>query len=96
MSIIKILSAETSTTMSFKGIIYFLSWGLCFISPASAQSFEQLADQYRSYDIQCQNSGANCWARDQVGEKLSLMGAYLCGRRDWYVTPQEASAAGCR
>ena len=63
---------------------------------AHAQSFDDLANQYRSYDVQCENSGANCWARDQVGEKLSLMGAYLCGRRDWYATPEDASSAGCR
>jgi len=96
MSIIKILSAETSATMNSRALFIFLSCGLCFISPASAQSFDELANQYRSYDVQCQNSGANCWARDQVGEKLSSMGAYLCGRRDWYATPEEASAAGCR
>jgi len=55
---------------------------------AHAQSFDELANQYKSYDVQCQNSGANCWARGQVGEKLSSMGAYLCDRRDWYATPE--------
>jgi len=29
---------------------------------AHAQSFDELANQYKSYDVQCQNSGATCSA----------------------------------
>jgi len=79
-------------------LLLCLPLGISLLCPhqAFAQSFDELANKYKSYDVQCQDSGANCWARDQVGEKLSSMGAYLCGRRDWYATPEEASNEGCR
>jgi hypothetical protein len=82
--------------MISKSLFILVSFELFFGYPAKAQTFDELANQFRSYDVQCQNSKTNCWARDQVGEKLSSMGAYLCGRRDWYATPEQASAAGCR
>jgi hypothetical protein len=66
------------------------------IDPVMANSFDRLADQYQSYDLQCQATGNNCWARDQVGEQLMQMGGRLCGRRDWVSTPEAANAAGCQ
>jgi hypothetical protein len=64
--------------------------------PANAQSFDQLSNQYKSFDVQCQNKAINCDKRDQVGEQLSQMGGYLCGRRDWFPSPEKARSAGCR
>jgi len=90
---------STAAPLSMAKSLFWILLGIIGslnLSQAFAQSFDELANQYKSYDVQCQNSGANCWARDQVGEKLSSMGAYLCGRRDWYATPEEASNAGCR
>lgn len=66
-----------------------------FTSPVKAETFSTLSSQYKSYDLQCQNSGTNCWARDEVGERLVHMGAHLCGRRDWYRSAQAATEAGC-
>ena len=63
---------------------------------AGAQSFDQLASQYKTFDIECQNNGVHCEKRDQLGEQLMSMGGYLCGRRDWYASAEKARAAGCR
>ena len=90
------INAANFRTMKKSLLIAIVCIQAISLPKAIAQSFEELSSQYRSYDVQCQNSGTNCWARDQTGERLSGMGAYLCGRRDWYATPQDATAAGCR
>jgi len=69
---------------------------LTFSLPARSQSFEQLANQYKTFDVECQNKGINCKKRDQIGEQLSQLGGYLCGRRDWFSSPEKARSAGCR
>ena len=90
-------TSPTIKTLMQKSLFALLIGVSSLFSPqVNAQTFDELANQYRSYDAQCQNTGANCWARDEVGEKLSSMGAYLCGRRDWYATLEQATNAGCR
>lgn len=70
------------------------------ITDGLAESYASLSEKYKVNDVVCQNmSGAgwqnSCRARDIQGQMLINMGAYLCGRRDWYPTKSAAKKAGC-
>ena len=69
-------------------------------SPVLAQSYQTLHQEYKVNDVICQNMSGTGWrnscsARDVQGQQLVNMGAYLCGRRDWYPSKAAAKKAGC-
>lgn len=73
---------------------------LLLSQPGFAEGFESLAKKYRANDAACQNMSGSAWqksceARDIQEEQLLKMGAFLCGRRDWYPSKTAAMKAGC-
>jgi len=74
--------------------------GVFLPSRTVAESFLSLSDKYRTNDVICQNMSGTGWqnscnARDLQGQMLINMGAYMCGRRDWYPSKAAARNAGC-
>ena len=74
--------------------------GLLLPLPGLAESYVSLSEKYKVNDVICQNMSGSGWRnscneRDIQGQMLVNMGAFLCGRRDWYPSKQAARKAGC-
>jgi len=69
-------------------------------SQGLAESYSSLSEKYKVNDVICQNMSGSGWqnsckARDIQGQMLINMGAFMCGRRDWYPSKSAAKKAGC-
>lgn len=67
---------------------------------ALAENFASLSEKYKVNDVICQNRSGYGWqnscnSRDIQGQMLLNMGAFMCGRRDWYPSKSAAVKAGC-